>query len=269
MPLQCDAYGMWADVEAEAGEKLITTTGGVNLAPTESDNLRQLARACDAAGVRYSILDSAQASREYGLRLPKTHSVLVQDETGSVNASKTVATFQLLAERHGAALRDHAEVVECADAKLPDGRTGARLTLACGTTLLAASVVVAPGAWARPLFNKLAGFDINLQVMQCSVMYFAANEAFDRRRRTGSPREPTKSAKQLLADLPALIDYGETRAWGSDCTCTLAALALRCRASLQWHLLHSVLKRSLYAWLFKFRPLTDDMCVCSKDPCGF
>jgi sarcosine oxidase len=79
--LQCEAYALWDELQAEAGTELVTRTGGVNIAPADSDNIRALIAACTACGVPHEVLSSAQAEARFGLTIPRDHVVLTQDDT--------------------------------------------------------------------------------------------------------------------------------------------------------------------------------------------
>ncbi len=163
------AYATWAEVEAEAGEQVITTTGGLDLWPADAlipktDYTDSLA----AGGVAFELLDAPEIRRCW----PQWHiaddvTAMWQAQGGLADPFKGNAAHRRLARERGATLLDRAPVTAIRDAgggdlevMTPDGAYRTR------------RVVLATDAWTNDL---LAAFDrrLPLTVTKEQVTYFA------------------------------------------------------------------------------------------------
>jgi len=106
------AYAAWAEVEAESGAQIVTTTGGLDLWPAnaaipESDYVDSLA----AEDVPFEALDGAEIRR----RWPQWHvadgtTAMFQAQGGLADPFKGNAAHRRLATERGATLRDRTPV---------------------------------------------------------------------------------------------------------------------------------------------------------------
>src|SRR3954470_24697982 len=106
------AYRAWAEVERDAGEKLILRTGGLDFAAEGSAiPLSNYAESMDAAGVNYERLDAGEIMRRWPpFRLSDDITGLYQTDSGIAMAAKANAAHQRLARAYGATLRDRVPV---------------------------------------------------------------------------------------------------------------------------------------------------------------
>jgi sarcosine oxidase len=162
------AYETWAELELEAGERVVTRTGGLDLFPpgaaiAEHDYVDSMA----AEGVPFDSLDRAEVMRNWPQwRLDDGTNALFQAETGIVDPIRGNAAHQRLAIAHGAVLHDHAPVQ-----RLVDTGSGIRLDLAGGRSVVAGRVVLATDAWTNELLGSL-GQRLPLTITQEQVTYF-------------------------------------------------------------------------------------------------
>jgi sarcosine oxidase len=166
-----DAYDDWARLSSEAGRELVTVVGGLDLFPTDpaipmvdyTDSLTEV-------GIDFDLLDvDAIGERWPQFALPAGTVGLHQERGAIVPAGPGTAVMQDLARRHGAVLRDHAEVT---------GVTGTSVTLADGTTYTAGAVVLCADAWTDRLLAPL-GIDLPLTVTLEQATYFAPERPQD------------------------------------------------------------------------------------------
>ena len=103
------AYQEWANLEAEAKQKLVTITGGVVILEKDGvPNGKSWAEALDAREVPYELLDAKAANERWPAFNIKDHQeVMYTENSGIVHASKSVAAFQSLARARGARLVEH------------------------------------------------------------------------------------------------------------------------------------------------------------------
>jgi sarcosine oxidase len=163
------AYDTWAEVEAEARERIVTTTGGLDLWPADPaipmvDYTESLA----TERVTYEILDAAEVMR----RWPQWHltddvTAMWQSRGGLADPYRGNAAHRRLAQARGATLIDRTPVTAMRDVG------GAYEVDAGGTTYGAGRVILTADAWTNEL---LACFDrrLPLTVTKEQVTYFAA-----------------------------------------------------------------------------------------------
>jgi sarcosine oxidase len=163
------AYATWAEVEAEAGERVVTVTGGLDLWPADpAIPQRDYTDSLAAEGVPFELLDAAETMR----RWPQWHladdvTTMWQAQGGLADPFKGNAAHRRLATEHGATLRDRTPVE--AIRPLPGGGYAVE---AAGETLTAGRVIVTTDAWTNHL---LRGFQrrLPLTVTKEQVTYFA------------------------------------------------------------------------------------------------
>jgi sarcosine oxidase len=163
------AYETWAEVEREAGERIVTVTGGLDLWPADpaipmTDYTRSLA----AEGVPFEQLDAAEIRG----RWPQWHLAddvvgLWQAQGGLADPFRGNAAHRRLAGAHGATLRDRAPV-----SAIRDTGGGDLEVVTPAATYRTSRVILAADAWTN---NLLAWFDrrLPLTVTKEQVTYFA------------------------------------------------------------------------------------------------
>ena len=141
-----EALPLWRELEAESGETLLDFTGLVDL-PLDLD---RLTATLDATGTAYEILTADEVEHRFGL-VTRCCQAVWQPDAGVVLADRAVRAF-------GAGLRVREQTRVTA---LVPGTDDVRVETDRGP-VEAETVVVAAGAWARPL---LAGAGIDLPVV--------------------------------------------------------------------------------------------------------
>jgi sarcosine oxidase len=154
----------WWDLEREAGQELLRTTGGLDVGP----GAETAAAALRAAGVPFRWLRAEEAAERWpGLLGDPGSQVLFQDDAGVLSAGAAVAAMALLAANAGAEIREeiHVEAVTAT----PSG-DGVEVRTPNGTFQAGVAVVTA-GSWAAGLLET-AGIDLPLEVTREQVTYF-------------------------------------------------------------------------------------------------
>jgi len=167
------AYATWAEVEAESGTRIVTTTGGLDVAPRQAAiPLGDYVSAMTTEGVPFEQLDGPDIARRWPQwRLGDEHHGLYQADAGIADPNRANAAHQRLARAHGATLLEHSPVTRLRDVS---GEIDVRL--ADGTTHRAGHVVLAADAWTNDL---LQSFDrhLPLTILESQVTYFAAPDS--------------------------------------------------------------------------------------------
>jgi sarcosine oxidase len=151
-----EALPLWRELEAESGENLLDLTGLVDF-PVDADRLMGTLDACGAA---YELLTAEEVQRRFGLATRCCKAVF-QPEAGVVVSDGALRAFG-----SGLAVREETRVRSIVPVD-----DGVCIETDGGDTIDAQAVVVAAGAWARPLLAT-AGIDLPVVVTRETVSYF-------------------------------------------------------------------------------------------------
>jgi sarcosine oxidase len=172
--LAAEAYDDWSELSSAAGERLITTTGGLDLFPPDpAIALADYTSSLENSAVPYELLDSQAVARRWPrVRLPEGGTALYQADTGMVHAARTVSTLQRLAVAHGAELRELTPTrIVAVDAD------GVSLQTPIGQVRCDRLVVTAD-AWTNQVLADV-GVELPLTVTQEQVTYFEPDAPAD------------------------------------------------------------------------------------------
>lgn len=156
----------WRALEAEAGERLLLTTAGLDIGLAG----RTSAEALDAAGEAFEYLQpEAVVERWPAIRLEPGTEAFVQEDGGVCMAERTVRAQARVATEAGASILE-----ETAVERIEATGTGAAVHTE-GATYRAPVVVVTAGPWAGGLLRGV-GIDLPLVPSFEQVTYFALDE---------------------------------------------------------------------------------------------
>jgi len=163
------AYETWQALESEAGVKVVTITGGLDLWPAGARiPMADYADSLAAEDVPFETLDAAEVIRRWPQwRLAGDTVAIYQAAGGLADPSRANAAHQRLAREHGATLLERTPVTALRD------RGGTiEIQTDGGGTFTAGAVVLAADAWTNEL---LASFDrqLPLTVTREQVTYYA------------------------------------------------------------------------------------------------
>jgi sarcosine oxidase len=164
------AQAAWREVEAASGDRVITITGGLDLAPDgAAESIDDYADAMTAGGVPFEWLDEAAVMRRWPQwRLDPGTRGIFQEAGGIADPERGNAAHLRLARGAGAELREHAAVRAIRD-------HGGELEVALedGSTATAGAVVLATDAWTNDLLAPL-GLELPLSVTREQVTWYEA-----------------------------------------------------------------------------------------------
>lgn len=164
------AFPLWRALAEETGAAIMLPTGGLDFGASGSPALEATRATLVAAGVPFEALDTGQlAARFPQIAAPPDTIGLYQHDAAILDASLCVATLAAAARHHGAELRDETPAHTIA----ADG-AGVRVRTA-GATYHADRLIIAAGAWARPLLHQL-GLDLPLVVTKEQVAFFRPHD---------------------------------------------------------------------------------------------
>ena len=165
-----EAFAMWGELAAEAGEQLITLTGGLDLFPDDPwDDPGDYTAAMDAEGVPYEVLDAGELMRRWPQwRVPDGITAISQADAGVIAASRANSAHRRLAHARGAHLLAETPVLGIAE----DRDLGFTVETSRGV-FRADALVVAADAWTNEVLAPL-GVSLPLRLLQEQVTYFDA-----------------------------------------------------------------------------------------------
>ena len=167
VPLLLRAYELWERIEREAGEPLLTLSGGLMLGAPDSQAVAGATRSAREHGLEHELLDAAEIRRRFPPLRPDEGTVgLFERRAGFVRPEASIEAHL----RRAAALGAELHFEEPALSWQADER-GVLVTTARGS-YAAGRLVIAPGAWAPGL---LADAGVPLQVLR-QVLYWLAPE---------------------------------------------------------------------------------------------
>lgn len=157
------ARDAWARLQAEAGEELLRTTGGLDAGP----GVEGCASALAGCGVAHDWLTAADVRGRFpGIAVKRDERILFQPDAGVCLAGRTVAALQRLAARAGAQVRPHTPV----EAVEPRG-DGVIVHTAAGAIAAPVAVVTA-GPWAASLLAGAVSRVPALTVTRQQIRYY-------------------------------------------------------------------------------------------------
>jgi sarcosine oxidase len=170
-----EAYADWARLERDAGTRLVTVVGGLDLfPPAAAISPVDYTTSLDAVGIAYDVLDAADVSRRWPqFRLPEGTLALHQADAAIVPAARGTQVMQEQARRHGADLRALSPVVQVRE--LASG--GVEVATPDGL-LRCAGLVVCADAWVNDVLAGV-GVEVPLEVTLEQVTYFRPDRPGD------------------------------------------------------------------------------------------
>jgi sarcosine oxidase len=162
-----ESLPLWRELEAEAGEEILTTTGGLDA----GKGMEERVSALEAAGANFEALDGPECRRRFpDVALPDDEPVLFQGDAGVVAADRAWRAFARSAVQAGAELREDTRVdrvtVENDQVEIRAGEEVWRARV----------VVITAGAWTRRLLWGM-GDDIPTTPTRETVAFFRLSEA--------------------------------------------------------------------------------------------
>lgn len=163
------AQAAWSEVEAASGERIVTLTGGLDLAPEDAaESIDDYATAMTGAGVPFEWLDAVDVARRWPQwRLDPGARAIFQANGGIADPERGNAAHQRLARASGATLLEHTPVTA-----IRDHGGELEIVTADGQAFSAGAAVLAADAWTNQLLAPL-GHALPLRVTREQVTWFA------------------------------------------------------------------------------------------------
>lgn len=166
-----EAYAAWESLEADAGERVVFKTGGLDIGPRDGAiSLATYADSMRECGVPFEELDASEIRRRWPLwQIEDDVHGLFQADGGIVAAERATAALRRAAVSFGATLREHAPVTAL---RARDGEIEVEVR---GERYRAGKLVISAAAWTP---HALAHFGLRIpfEVTKEQAMYFHARD---------------------------------------------------------------------------------------------
>ncbi len=165
VPLLLRAYELWAQIEQDTGQSLLTITGGLMIGSPDSETVSGSLRSAQQHGLFHELLEAAEIRRRFPPLQARGETIaLYEKKAGFVRPEASVSAHLQRAASLGATLHFEQPVLAWEASAAGDG---VQVTTAQGT-YQAERLVIAPGAWA----SELLGLDVPLTVERQVLYWF-------------------------------------------------------------------------------------------------
>jgi sarcosine oxidase len=157
----------WAALQADAGERLLVTTGGLDAGPGAAACAEALAE----CGVEHDWLEDGELRARFpGIAAAPGERMLFQPDAGASLAGRAVAALQRLAGRDGVPLRAQTQV------RSVEARGDHAVLRTSGGDITARVAVIAAGPWNEQLLAGITAAPARLTATLQRVRYFAPRD---------------------------------------------------------------------------------------------
>lgn len=185
------ALGDWHAIEADAGLRLLTPTGGLDLGPGDHPALQQVTGVLTEISATYEVLDRHALRERWPVwNVPADWVGVASPDAGILASTSAVETLAGLARAYGADVREHTPVLAL-DLDIP----GAPRVRTADDVFTAPRIIVAAGAWVGRLLPELAS---RFTVTEECLAYFR-------------PKTPERFTPERF---PIFIDHGGSKGYG-------------------------------------------------------
>ena len=151
VPLLRRAYELWRELEKETAQKVLTTTGCLNIGPAESSTFRGCLESAQRHKISHEVLDADEVmSRFPAFQLGAYMKAVFQPDGGFLEPERCVSLFAREAVRHGAEINEEERVKSWESS----GATGVEVHTK-KRSYKARRIVFSSGAWTQKLVAEL------------------------------------------------------------------------------------------------------------------
>jgi monomeric sarcosine oxidase len=162
------AYPAWRALEEDCGETLYLRSGGIDFALPDEPLFASMVDCLTQMNIPHEVMNAADAEARFPqFRFDEDMVVLYQVDAGVLRASRAVQAHVRMARQYGAYVHDNTPVLG-----IQPVADGVEVRTA-HETFTAAKLVIASGAWMRPML-RLLGLDLPLQPLAAQENYLDA-----------------------------------------------------------------------------------------------
>jgi sarcosine oxidase len=152
----------WRNLEVDAGLKLLTMTGGLDVGTAGAASLEATAQGMSNAGASFERLTSSELMRRFPQwRVPENWVALHSQDAGILNPTHCIEVIAGMARAHGAQVLEHTTVEKL--------ELETNTVVTSKGSFSADKIIVAAGAWLPELIPNLS---LNLEITLESGVFF-------------------------------------------------------------------------------------------------
>ena len=168
VPLVRAAYALWRELEAEAGGRLLTVTGIVEIGAPDGDLVRGTLASARLHALRHEVIDASAVMRRFpAFKIPPHFVGVFQGDGGFLAAEPAIHAQLRLARIAGAEVRTNERVTA-----IEPTAAGVRI-ITERETIEAGQAIVAAGSWLTSLLPRVPA---RLRVTRQALGWFAPND---------------------------------------------------------------------------------------------
>jgi sarcosine oxidase len=155
VPLLRRAYELWRDLEQQSGERLLYTTGSLDIGAPGGRIIEGSRGACERHGLEHEICTNTELARRFpGYRLPPSLVAILQPQGGFLLPELCISTHVRLAQAHGAEIHAREHVLDWEP-------TGQGIRVRTDHAMYeTAQLVISAGAWVAKLVPGLSSIAV-------------------------------------------------------------------------------------------------------------
>jgi sarcosine oxidase len=151
VPLMRRAYDRWAALERDADERLLFTTGGLDIGNAKSEVFNGAKVACEQHDLPHEILTANELMRRHpAWSVPPDYNAVFQPDAGYLPADRAIAAHARVALRYGATIHAREQVIHFEE------RSGKVVITTDRATYEAEQLVVTAGPWTGTFLPSFA-----------------------------------------------------------------------------------------------------------------
>jgi sarcosine oxidase len=151
VPLMRKAHDRWAALERDADERLLFTTGGLDIGNASSEVFNGAKAACEHHALTHEVLSAKELMRRHpAWSVPNDYNAVFQPDAGYLPADRAIAAHARVALRHGATIHAREKVIHF------EQRAGKVVVTTDRATYEAGQLVVTAGPWIGELVPSMS-----------------------------------------------------------------------------------------------------------------
>lgn len=169
-PILERSRGLWAELEAESGQDVLTRCGGLSIGSKDGPYLRSLLETTRANGAAHEILSRVEMAERYPQHNLRKDDIAVYDpNAGALRTDRAVTAAIAAAEANGATVHSNTPIESIVETD--DG-----VTVTSGNNAWTFErVIIASGAWSQQLMPE--HLKANTQTKRIFLSWFVARDA--------------------------------------------------------------------------------------------
>jgi len=164
------SYELWEIAQNDSQMSVMKSSGGLDFGKIGNENLEKTIEICRISNVEFEELNAVQLRTKYPmLKIPDDFKGIYQKDAGILNATESVAMFQILAKKYGATLIDNMKVISINEAN------NQVQILTKGREFTADKVIITAGSWINKILTQFS-LEVDVKIWNLSIGYYQTSK---------------------------------------------------------------------------------------------